>query len=415
VKFLPRALGATVLTSTLIAAAISVSALPASAARGGPVVSEVSAGVTLSFAPTMPSLGQAISYVGGGCAPEENVIVTLSYAPYAGAATRSDLVADGAGNFSESMPMFGDPDLQPPGTGFILRADCGVEGQTDPDRFATAAGTLGDPATPPTMVVRLSPDPVNPGAHLGVEGVGCSADDLVTFSTDDPALRVTTRSADSYGTYWALIPTNAAAAPGTPLAVTVICGPTTPPVDADRIWTGSVTYSGTPADVPTAQPDEVTMNQGTVLTIDPLANDTGRDARISWVEIAEHGTAVIAPDGLTIEYTPDPDFIGVERFQYSIDNLDGTAGAIISVTVLPAPTEEPLPDDADSGPGADETPATSVANAGTGTSARLAETGGPHGTLLPAGGVALLLVGAGIALARTGIRSRAATVGTTRR
>lgn len=322
-----RSLGSAVVLTVLTAAA-GVSA------SGAPVAD------TLTFSPPTPGVGHSIIYEGGSCAPGEDVVVTLSYAASGVAVARGTVIADAEGQFAGRMPMVGDASTVPVGTRFELRAECGTRGQTDPDRYVIATGVVGDPAEP-TIEVMMSPDPVNPGGALTVEGVGCSAEETVTVATDDPAISAATRTADGYGGFWAVLVTNPSAPAGSTLDVTVTCGSAGTPPDVDRVWTGTVNYSGVPADPPRPMLDDVVTVEGRTVTIHPLDNDSGRDVTIVHVGSPAHGTAVISPDATTIDYTPDPEFIGVDTFTYAIENVDGVAGTSIRVTVEPAPSESP--------------------------------------------------------------------------
>src|SRR5690606_16672732 len=65
-----------------------------------------------------------------------------------------------------------------------------------------------------------------------------------------------------------------------------------------------------------AQPDNVTVTTGEVLTFNAVANDViaeGLTAALTSVDDPANGAAVIL-DESTIEYTPDPGFVGTDSF-----------------------------------------------------------------------------------------------------
>jgi hypothetical protein len=102
-----------------------------------------------------------------------------------------------------------------------------------------------------------------------------------------------------------------------------------------------VTFNGTSGslpNMPVAVNDVAATLENTPTTIHVLANDVvtdGNPLTISEVSIPLHGTAVISLDGLTIRYTPDTDFLGVDTFSYTAsDGLGGTSSATVTVTVF---------------------------------------------------------------------------------
>ena len=75
------------------------------------------------------------------------------------------------------------------------------------------------------------------------------------------------------------------------------------------------------------------------ITVDVLANDstapdTGETLTITAVTPPAHGTATVAADGLSVAYTPGPDFAGTDTFYYTVsDGSGGLASAPVVVTV----------------------------------------------------------------------------------
>ena len=91
-------------------------------------------------------------------------------------------------------------------------------------------------------------------------------------------------------------------------------------------------------DPPLAVDDVAETVEGTAVFIDVLANDSdpnGDTLTVVEVSAPAHGTAVVAAAG-TMEYTPEPDFHGTDRFTYVVGDGSGlTARAAVEVTVLP--------------------------------------------------------------------------------
>ena len=94
---------------------------------------------------------------------------------------------------------------------------------------------------------------------------------------------------------------------------------------------------GTTNTPPTANPDTVTANEDSSVTIAVLANDTDADGDTLTVgsASASNGTVVVNSDG-TITYTPNPDFSGSDSITYTVS--DGQGGATTAtVDVHPSP------------------------------------------------------------------------------
>ena len=112
--------------------------------------------------------------------------------------------------------------------------------------------------------------------------------------------------------------------------------------EGDGPWspTGRIGGGGGGArnDPPLAVDDAAETVEGTAVFIDVLANDSdpnGDTLTVVEVSAPAHGTAVVAAAG-TVEYTPEPDFHGTDRFTYVVGDGSGlTARAAVEVTVLP--------------------------------------------------------------------------------
>jgi VCBS repeat-containing protein len=99
--------------------------------------------------------------------------------------------------------------------------------------------------------------------------------------------------------------------------------------------TVNVTISGV-NDAPVAENDAETTKEETAITVDVLGNDSDAEADPLTVSIAtppSEGNAVVQLDG-TILYTPDPGYVGIDRFDYTItDSQGGISTATVTITV----------------------------------------------------------------------------------
>jgi hypothetical protein len=94
---------------------------------------------------------------------------------------------------------------------------------------------------------------------------------------------------------------------------------------------------------PLAQNDAAIATDGQPLTINVLSNDSDADGdalTVTAVTPPAHGTATIA--GGAIVYTPAIPFTGTDTFRYTVnDGRGGTASAMVTITVDPAPDRPP--------------------------------------------------------------------------
>ena len=87
--------------------------------------------------------------------------------------------------------------------------------------------------------------------------------------------------------------------------------------------------------------DTVTTDEDVSVEIFPLANDSDPNSppanwRVTSVGTPSHGTAVINA-GLSVFFNPDPDYVGVDSFSYTmIDGDGGTASANVLITIQEA-------------------------------------------------------------------------------
>ena len=92
-------------------------------------------------------------------------------------------------------------------------------------------------------------------------------------------------------------------------------------------------------DPPEAVDDAAETAEDTPVNIAVLANDSDPDGdplTVAEVSAPAHGTAVLTEAG-TVQYAPEPDYHGPDRFTYVVSSGSGlTARAAVEVTVLPA-------------------------------------------------------------------------------
>ena len=97
--------------------------------------------------------------------------------------------------------------------------------------------------------------------------------------------------------------------------------------------------------------DTVATAEDIPINIDVLANDTfdpTTDVEVTDVSDPTNGTTSINPDG-TVDYTPDPDFVGTDTFTYTVTvrNPDlSTTTETATVTVIVDEESDANPDNA---------------------------------------------------------------------
>ncbi|BAN04228.1 Ig-like domain-containing protein [Ilumatobacter coccineus] len=111
-------------------------------------------------------------------------------------------------------------------------------------------------------------------------------------------------------------------------------------------------------DPPRAVDDQVTARSGNSVPIAVTANDYDPDGEaIAIVDVATPGHGLVEiGTASTIVFTPDAGYVGLDQFEYTIADGDGTrASATVSVELLPpgATNQSPIgaPDTAQTGPG----------------------------------------------------------------
>ncbi len=105
-----------------------------------------------------------------------------------------------------------------------------------------------------------------------------------------------------------------------------------------------ITVAMQPNQNPSAN-DDTAVTTGAPVDINVLANDSDPDGDplsiLSVTTPVAGGTVVI--NGNAVTYTPSPSFLGTDRFSYTIsDGRGGTATAMVTVTIAPAPNQPPV-------------------------------------------------------------------------
>ena len=96
---------------------------------------------------------------------------------------------------------------------------------------------------------------------------------------------------------------------------------------------------------PIAVNDYRTMNQDTTLYIEVVNNDKYYpDVTVTIQTAPSNGTATVEGDGKTIKYIPNAGFVGVDDFDYTINDGDSTSTATVSVTVEAVITQQTIED-----------------------------------------------------------------------
>lgn len=101
------------------------------------------------------------------------------------------------------------------------------------------------------------------------------------------------------------------------------------------------TVSVTTSAPPTTTPDDVTINEDTIVTIDVLLNDFDVDDAIVRSTLAvltqpSHGTATVDPATQRIRYVPEMDYFGTDTFRYTVRDTEGNTSApgVVTITLV---------------------------------------------------------------------------------
>jgi len=111
--------------------------------------------------------------------------------------------------------------------------------------------------------------------------------------------------------------------------------------DGDRTATAAVQVEVLPPAPLQLNPDFVETSQGQSVQITPLANDqdpAGHPLRLEAVTPPTHGRLERLGSN-RLRYTPDPDFTGLDTFEYEASNGEQRQRALIEVSVVAAPLE----------------------------------------------------------------------------
>ena len=103
----------------------------------------------------------------------------------------------------------------------------------------------------------------------------------------------------------------------------------------------TVTVTAAPNAVPTAAPDNASVENGHTVTIPVLANDSDPDGDALTVTGVTNGTSgVAAVAGQDVTYTPSPGTAGSDSFTYTVTDPAGasaTGTVAVTITATPAP------------------------------------------------------------------------------
>ena len=219
-------------------------------------------------------------------------------------------------------------------------------------------GPTTTPATPPSVRLSASPNPVDEGSSVTV--TARLSETLTADVTIPLTLTAGTAEEDDFGSLTSItISAGSATGAGTiPTSrdadtddetFTVALGSTLPsPVVAGSPSSVDVTIrddgegggggEGGQNHPPMAVADTVRTAEDTEVLIDVMANDTdveGDAMSIETMTAPLNGTARIAADG-QVAYAPEPDWHGTDRFTYTVaDGNGGTAEAEVVVVVAP--------------------------------------------------------------------------------
>ncbi len=107
--------------------------------------------------------------------------------------------------------------------------------------------------------------------------------------------------------------------------------------------TETVTITAAPNKAPEAVDDSTTTEQGQPVTLNTLSNDSdpdGDNLTITNVVQPQNGSAQIS--GGTIIYTPNPNFVGTETFDYTISDGNGGTATATETVIITAINKAPI-------------------------------------------------------------------------
>gem|GEM_PF-425400 len=197
-----------------------------------------------------------------------------------------------------------------------------------------------DPVAGEIQAIPLAEDTVKliTAALILGSAVDVDGDELTIIAVTQPANGSVSMEFDGGGAVTGLLYTPAANTFGTDSFTYTISDGVV--VDGELgIDEGEINLSILPVnDVPVANNDTASTDQGTALNIAPLSNDTDADGDVLSVATLltgpSSGTAVINADQ-TVTYTPDPEFSGADSIVYSVSDGNGASdNATISITVI---------------------------------------------------------------------------------
>ena len=210
------------------------------------------------------------------------------------------------------------PRATTPGTYKLeLTVVCGTVTQLAVDELIVKSPT---PVKRPPIILPVPPTPAN--GQATVRGNTGSCNRRATLAVDGMAIRDVDLTGDPNGNVATTLTVPKATLPETyPLELRVDCHGETQRAPGELVVENHA---------PVAADDTATTAQGTPVTIAVTANDRDPDGDDGYPTLLfeqrppSYGTTDMRPDG-SIEYAPDPGFVGKDDFQYR--NCDDTRGA----------------------------------------------------------------------------------------
>ena len=266
--------------------------------------------------------------------------LTVAYTQAAGHFVIQDPPGNRTPDFKVSVPYRRTPPPPPPTNAPPLAVDDAAQtaedtpvtiavlaNDSDPDGDTLTVAGVSEPAhgtavLTETGAVRYTPEPNFNGTdgftYVVGDGSGLTA---------QAAVEVTVRPVDAPPE---AVDDAAQTAEDTPVTIAVLANDSDPDGDVTVLPVNNP---------PEAVDDAAETAEDTPVNIAVLANDSdpeGDPLTVAEVSAPAHGTAVLTEAG-TVQYAPEPDYHGPDRFTYVVSSGSGlTARAAVEVTVLPA-------------------------------------------------------------------------------
>ena len=216
---------------------------------------------------------------------------------------------------------------------------CDPQGLCDTADVGIAVGTATGTNNHPIAVDDQTATTIGEPVIIDVLGNDADpdGDNLTVTIGSQPIVGIATVNPDGTITY-----TPPSGFEGTDYFTYIICDDGLPSLCDTAYVTIVVTQPTIPVN---AEPDVAYTSLGTPITINVLINDEGENLTVtSIITPPANGVAVINLDG-TITYTPNPDFLGIDYFEYVICNNAGNCDTtVVAVNVLDpmVPNQPPM-------------------------------------------------------------------------